>query len=68
MYKFMDQETALKKALRTERKAGRQEGTRQQLEKDAKGMYKEGLKPEAIARIQGISVEDVEAILGLQPV
>ena len=71
MYKFMDQETALKKALRTERKTGRQEGrqegTRQQLEKDARGMYKEGLKPEVIARIQGISVEEVDAILGLKP-
>ena len=67
MYKFMDQETALKKALRTERKAGRQEGTRQQLEKDAKGMNAKGLSPQDISDIQGISVEDVEAILGLQP-
>ena len=63
MYKFMDQETAMKKALRTERK----EGDRLRLEHDAKGMYKEGLKPEAIARVQGISVEEVEAILGLKP-
>ena len=42
-------------------------GIRQQLEKDARGMYEAGLKPEAIARIQGISVKEVEEILGLQP-
>ena len=29
MYKFMDQETAMKKALRTERQEGRQEGRRE---------------------------------------
>ena len=67
MYKFMDQETAMKKALRTERKEGEQKGDRLRLEHDAKGMYKEGLKPETIARVQGISVEEVEAILGLKP-
>ena len=62
MYKFMDQETAMRKALRTERK----EGDRLRLERDAKGMYEEGLKPEVIARIQDVPVEVIEKILGLQ--
>ena len=56
MYKFMNQETAMRKALRTERK----EGIQEKLVRDARGMYVEGLKPEAIARIQGISVKEVE--------
>ena len=62
MYKFMDQETAMRKALRTERK----EGIQEQLVRDAKGMYEEGLKPEVIARIQDVPVEVIEKILGLQ--
>ena len=48
------------------RREGEIKGTRQQMEKDARGMYEEGLKPEVIARIQGISVKEVEEILGLQ--
>ena len=42
-------------------------GARKRLEQDAKGMYAKGLKPEQIARIQGITIETVEEILGLHP-
>lgn len=42
------------------------QGTRQQMEKDAKGMYKKGLTPDAIAEILDISVQDVNVILGLK--
>ncbi|MBR2527318.1 MAG: hypothetical protein IKE58_02450 [Blautia sp.] len=70
MYKFMDQETALKKALRTERKEGRhegrQEGNRLRLEHDAKGMYRKGMSPKDIAEIQEVPVEEIEKILGLR--
>ena len=53
------------KVLDYEAKRIRNEADRIRMEKDAKGMYEEGLKPDAIARIQDISVEAVEAILGL---
>lgn len=46
----------------------KREGAREQMEDDAKGMYAEGLKPDAIARIQKVSVDTIEEILGLQPV
>ena len=49
-----------------QRKEGEKNGDRQRLERDAKGMYEEGLKPEQIARIQGVTVETIEEILGLQ--
>ena len=62
MYKFMDQETAMRKALRTERK----EGIQEQLVRDAKGMYRKGLSPKDIAEIQDVSVEVIEKILGLE--
>lgn len=37
-------------------------GARQQLEHDARGMYKKGLSPKDIAEIQGIPVETIEEI------
>ena len=43
------------------------EGVRQQLERDAKGMFAKGLSTKDIAEIQGVSVETIEEILGLQP-
>ena len=45
---------------------GRMEGDRLRLEEDARGMYAEGLKPDVIARIQKVSVDVIEGILGLQ--
>ena len=62
MFTFADQEKEFNRALRNERS----EGDRQRMERDAKGMYAEGLRPEQIARIQGVPVETVEGILGLQ--
>ena len=41
---------------------------KKQMEEDAKGMYAEGIKPEVIARIQKVSVDVIERILGLNPV
>ena len=64
MYKFMDQEIAMRKALRTERK----EGDRLRLERDARGMYRKGISPKDIAEIQDVSVEVIEKILGLEMV
>lgn len=46
----------------------RSTGARQQLEDDARGMYAEGIKPDVIARIQKVSVDMIEKILGLQEV
>jgi len=46
-------------------KEKRDEGVRQQLEHDARGMYKKGLSPKDIAEIQGVPVETIEGILGL---
>ena len=46
-------------------KEKRDEGVRQQLEHDARGMYKKGLSPKDIAEIQGVPVETIEEILGL---
>ena len=43
-------------------------GDRQRMEDDAKGMYAEGIKPDVIARIQKVSVDVIEKILGLQQV
>lgn len=43
----------------------RREADRERMESDAKGMYEEGLKPDAIARVLKTSKEDVEKILGL---
>ena len=45
---------------------GISQGTLQQMEKDARGMYEEGIGPDVIARILKIPVEDVEVILGLK--
>ena len=42
------------------------EGDRLRLEEDARGMYAEGLKPDVIARIQKVSVDVIEGILGVQ--
>ncbi len=41
------------------------QGDRQRMEKDARGMYKEGIAPDIIARILKTTVEDVKEILGL---
>ena len=41
-------------------------GDRRRMEHDAKGMYAKGLKPADIAEIQGVPVETVEQILGLE--
>ena len=45
----------------------RKTGARSQMEQDAKGMYAEGIQPDVIARIQDVSVDVIEKILGLQP-
>ncbi len=42
------------------------QGKLQQMEHDAKGMYKKGLSPDAIAEIQEVAVEVIETILGLK--
>ena len=72
MYAFADQEREFSKALRKERSEGEASGVakgdRQRMEKDAKGMYEAGLKPDAIAKIQEVSVDVIEGILGLQRV
>ncbi len=47
---------------------GKITGARDQMEEDAKGMYAEGIRPEVIARIQKVSVDVIEKILGLLPV
>ena len=44
---------------------GLSRGDRQRMEKDARGMYKEGIAPDIIARILKTTVEDVDRILGL---
>ena len=44
---------------------GLSQGDRQRMEKDARGMYKEGIAPDIIARILNTTVEDVKEILGL---
>ena len=68
MFTFADQEKEFNRALRTERAEGEIKGDRQRMEEDAKGMYAEGIKPDVIARIQKVSVDVIERILGLQPV
>lgn len=64
MFTFADQVDAMNEALTAERA----EGAQKQMEEDAKGMYAEGIKPEVIARIQKVSVDVIERILGLNPV
>ena len=44
---------------------GLSQGDRQRMEKDARGMHKEGIAPDIIARILNTTVEDVKEILGL---
>ena len=66
MYTFADQEKEFSRALRQERREGENIGDRQRMESDAKGMYEEGLKPEVIARIQKVSVDVVNNMLGLK--
>ena len=44
---------------------GLSQGDHQRMEKDARGMYKEGIAPDIIARILNTTVEDVKEILGL---
>lgn len=61
MFTFADQVEAMNEALSTERA----EGEKKQMEEDAKGMYAEGIKPDVIAKIQKVSVDVVEKILGL---
>ena len=68
MFTFADQEKEFNRALRTERAEGEKKGAQLQMEEDAKGMYAEGIKPDVIARIQKVSVDVIEKILGLQPV
>ena len=68
MFTFADQVDAMNEALTTERAEGEIKGDRQRMEEDAKGMYAEGIKPDVIARIQKVSVDVIERILGLQPV
>ena len=71
MFTFADQVEAMNEALSTERaegeKKGEKKGDRQRMEEDAKGMYAEGIKPDVIARIQKVSVDVIEKILGLHP-
>ena len=65
MYKFMDQETAMKKALRTERQEGWQEGRQKgRQEGEADGMLKTlaGLVKEGI-----LTVADAAQRTGLTP-
>ena len=38
------------------------------MERDAKAMYEEGIKPEIIAKIQKVPLEVIEKILGLRTV
>ena len=47
------------------RREARREADRERMESDARGMYEEGLQPDAIARVLKTSIEDVEKILGL---
>ena len=44
---------------------GLSQGDRQRMEKGDRGMYKEGIAPDIIARILNTTVEDVKEILGL---
>jgi len=67
MFTFADQVEAMNEALSTERAEGEKKGDRQRMEEDAKGMYAEGIKPDVIARIQKVSVDVIEKILGLHP-
>ena len=45
------------------RAEGREEGNRIRMEHDARGMYAEGIKPDMIARILKVSIEEIERIL-----
>lgn len=42
------------------------QGDYKRMVRDAKGMYKEGMLPEAIARVQETTVDVIETILGLK--
>ena len=76
MFSFADQVDAINEAFEIKREEGIAEGieegkitgARDQMEEDAKGMYAEGIRPEVIARIQKVSVDVIEKILGLLPV
>ena len=76
MFSFADQVDAINEAFEIKREEGIAEGieegkitgARDQMEEDAKGMYAEGIRPEVIARIQKVSVDVIENILGLLPV
>ena len=76
MFAFADQEKEYNRALRAERREGeargeargKTKGDQERMEEDAKGMYAEGIKPDVIARIQKVSVDVIEKILGLQTV
>lgn len=61
-----DEAATLEKFKKEYLAQGFSQGTRQQMEKDAKGMYEEGIAPDVISRILKIPVEDVEAILGVK--
>ncbi|MDO4408971.1 MAG: hypothetical protein Q4C16_08540, partial [Eubacteriales bacterium] len=50
------------------RAEGREQGFAECMERDAKAMYEEGIKPEIIAKIQKVPVEVIEKILGLRTV
>ena len=67
MFTFADQVEAMNEALSTERAEGEKKGVKKQMEEDAKGMYAEGIKPDVIAKIQKVSVDVIEKILGLHP-
>lgn len=61
-----DEAATLEKFKKEYLEQGLSQGTLQQMEKDARGMYEEGIGPDVIARILKIPVEDVEVILGLK--
>ena len=58
-----------KNEMRAEgREEGREQGFAECMEREAKAMYEEGIKPEIIAKIQKVPLEVIEKILGLRTV
>ena len=60
-----DEAATMEKFKKVYLSQGLSRGDRQRMEKDARGMYKEGIAPDIIARILNTTVEDVKEILGL---
>ena len=60
-----DEAATMEKFKKVYLSQGLSRGDRQRMEKDARGMYKEGIAPDIIARILKTTVEDVDGILGL---